>query len=109
MLAWLSKSKHPSISGLTMFGCGYWLDSGCLALLCVSLWPLVSCGNHAQLGGGSDAEILKSTLAYGWMEHYSDIAGCGTSFFQDKYSLVFYFRNYNFFMNDYEHVECLNK
>ena len=81
MLAWLSKSKNPSISGLAMFGCGYWLDSGCLALLCVSLCPLVPCGNHAQLGGGSDAERVRSTLAYGWVERCNDIASCGESFF----------------------------
>ena len=38
------------------------------------------CGNHAQLGGGSADERLMSTLAYGWVEHCSDIASCGTSF-----------------------------
>ena len=29
--------------------------------------------------GGSVAERLNSTLAYGWVEHCSDIAGCKTS------------------------------
>ena len=33
--------------------------------------------NHAQLGGGSVAERLMSTLAYGWVERCSDVAGCG--------------------------------
>ena len=79
MLAWLSKSKNPSISGLIVFGCGYWLDSRCLALLCVSQCPLVPCGNHAQLGGGSDVERVRSTLAYGWVERCNDIASCGTA------------------------------
>ena len=52
--------------------------------------------NHAQLKGFNVSERLKSTLAYGWVEHCSDIAGCGTSFlvvgrasFKDKYSCVF--------------------
>ena len=36
-----------------------------------------SLGNHAQLGGGSVAERLMSTLAYGWVERCSDVAGCG--------------------------------
>ena len=77
MLPWLSRSKNPSVSGLAVFGCGYWLDSRCLTLLCVSLCPLVPCGNHAQLGGGSDAERVRSTLAYGWVERSSDKASCG--------------------------------
>ena len=38
---------------------------------------LIPCGNHAQLGGGSVAERLMSTLAYGWVEHCSEVAGCG--------------------------------
>ena len=33
--------------------------------------------NHAQLGGGSVAERLMSTLAYGWVERCSGVAGCG--------------------------------
>ena len=76
MLVWLSKSKNPPVSGLNVFGCGYWLEFGCLALLCVNLCPIVPCGNHAHLGGGSDAERVRSTLAYGWVERCSDIAGC---------------------------------
>ena len=85
MLAWLSKSKNPSVNGLTAFGCGYCLDCGCMVLLCVSLCSLVPCGNHAQLGGGSGVERLRSTLAYGWVERCSDIANCGPTYFQDKY------------------------
>ena len=77
MLAWLSKSKNPSLIGLTMSRCDYWLDYGCIALLCVSLFPLVPCGNHAHLRGGSDAERLRSTLSYGWVECCRDIASCG--------------------------------
>ena len=88
MLAWLSKSKNPPVSGMTMFGCGYWLDNRCLALLCVSLCPLVPRGNHAQLGGGSDAERVRSTLAYGWVERCSDIASCEEASSQDKYSCI---------------------
>ena len=88
MLAWLSKSKNPSVSGMSVFGCGYWLDIGCLALLCLSLCPLVPYGNHAHLGGGSDAKRLRSTLAYGWVEHCNDIASCGEASSQDKYSCI---------------------
>ena len=68
-----------------------------------------SLGKSCQLEDGSAAEILMSTLAYGWVERCSDIVGCGTSFFQDKYSLGFYFHNCICFKNYYEHVECLNK
>ena len=52
----------------------------------VDLCALVSCGNHAQLGGGGDAERVRSTLAYGWVEHCSDIASCGEASSQDNYS-----------------------
>ena len=89
MLAWLSKSKNPSVSGLTVFGCGYWLDCGCLALLCVSRCPLVPYGNHAQLGGGIDAERVRSTLADVWVECCSDITSCRESFFSKISILVF--------------------
>ena len=60
-----------------------------LAEMCtlVVLLSLVRCkpvsslflGNHARLGGGSVAERLRSTRAYGWVERCSDAAGCGTS------------------------------
>ena len=88
MLDFLSKSKNASISGMVMFGCGYWLESRCLALLCVSLYPLVPCGNHAQLGGGSDAERVRSTLAFGWVERCSNIASYGEASSQDNYSCI---------------------
>ena len=51
-------------------------------------WPL-SWRNHAQLGGGSVAERLISTLAYGWVECCNDVASCGTTQLQDKYLLLF--------------------
>ena len=89
MLSWLSKSKNPPVSGLTVFRCGYWLENRCLALLCVILCPLVPYGNHAQLGGGSDVERVRSTLAYGWVECCSDIAGCGE--LHSKISILAYF------------------
>ena len=63
-----------------MFGHGYWLDYGCLALLCVSLCPLVPYGNHAQLEGGNDAERVRNTLAYGWVGQCSEIASCGEAY-----------------------------
>ena len=47
--------------------------------ICVSLLVPYSLGNHAQLEGGSVVERLRSTLAYGWVEHCSDIASCGTT------------------------------
>ena len=40
---------------------------------------VIPCGNHAQLGGGSVAERLMSTLAYGWVERCSDVASCGVN------------------------------
>ena len=50
------------------------------------MFPSALC-NHAQLGGASDAERVRSTLAYGWVERCSDITSCGIAYFQDKYSL----------------------
>ena len=38
-----------------------------LPWLCVSLLIPYSLGNHAQVGGGSAAERLRSTWAYGWV------------------------------------------
>ena len=49
---------------------------------------LIPCGNHAQLGGGSVAKRLMSALDYGWVECCSDVAGCGTTSFKDKYLCV---------------------
>ena len=64
----------------------WWPDKpNCVCLLiCVFLAMckpacFYSLGNHAQLGGGSVAERLRSTLAYGWVERCSDVAGCGTN------------------------------
>ena len=42
---------------------------------------LIPWGTHAQLGDGSVAKRLMSTLAYGWVECCNDITGCRTSFF----------------------------
>ena len=84
-LGWVSL-RNPSVSGMTVFGWDYWLDYGCLVFLGVSLCSLVPCGNHAQLRGGNDAEILMSTLAYGWVERCSNIASCKEDSSQDKYS-----------------------
>ena len=59
----------------------------CIPWLCVSL--LVSPyppWNHVELGGGSVAERSMRELAYGWVEHCSDVAGCRTRFPEDKYS-----------------------
>ena len=66
-------------------------------------------GNHAQLRGSHVAERLRSTLAYGWVEHCSDIAGCGEASSQDKYFLVYLISATVFAcLMNYEHVECLN-
>ena len=46
-------------------------------------------GNHAQLRGGSVAERLMSTMAYGWVERCSDVVGCGPTYF--KTSILVYF------------------
>ena len=45
-----------------------------------SLW------NHAQLEGGSVAEGLMRTLAYGLVERCNDVVSWGTIFPEDKYS-----------------------
>ena len=66
---------------------------------------LIPCGYHAQLGGGSDAEILMSALTYGWVEHCSEVAGCVISLFQDKYFLCVIFATVFCLMNCDEHVE----
>ena len=50
--------------------------------LCVSLLDPYYLRNHAQLEGGNVVERLMSTLAYGWVECCSDVAGCGTSSYQ---------------------------
>ena len=67
-------------------------------------------------GGGSVVERLRSTQAYGWVEHCSDIASCGTSSIQDKCSsLCYYVILYNCIsclanclMECDEHVSMLN-
>ena len=43
--------------------------------------------NHAQLGGGSDAERLMSAMAYGWVERCNDVSSCRATSSQYKYSL----------------------
>ena len=80
-----------------MSGCDYWLDCGFMVLMCVSLCSPVPCGNHAQLGGGSGAERLRSTSTYGWLECCSDIASCKEASSQDKYFLVFTLCNVLFY------------
>ena len=70
---------------------------------------LIHCGNHAQLGGGSAAERLMSALTYGWVEFCSDVAGCGTRLFQDKYFLCVIYANVFCLMNCDEHVECFDE
>ena len=66
--------------------CGWPDKPSCVGLAdCV---PLAMCKptndpyswrNYAQLRGGSVAERLMSTLAYGWVEHCSNVAGCRTN------------------------------
>ena len=69
----------------------------------------IPCGNHAHIVGGSVAKILMSTLDYGWVERCSDVASCGTSFFQDKYFLCVIFVIVFCLMNCDEHVECFDE
>ena len=64
-------------------------------LFLVSLCPLVPCGNHAQLMGGNDAERLRSTLAYGWVERCNEIVSFGEPSFEDKYLLYQYLHLYS--------------
>ena len=77
----------------------------CYSLLCVILLVPYSLGSHAQLGGGSVAERSKSTLAYGWVERCSDVAGYGMSSYKIS-NLVYFTSAILFTVNDYdEHVE----
>jgi len=48
----------------------------CAPWLCISLQLTLFRRNHAQLRGDSVAERLMSTLAYGWVERCSGVAGC---------------------------------
>ena len=70
---------------------------------------LIPIGNHSQLEGGSVVERLRSTLAYGLVERYSDVAGCGTSFLQDKYFLCAISATVSCLMNCDEQVECFDE
>ena len=54
-----------------------------------SLMFLSALWNHTHLGGGSGAERLMSTPAYGWVERSRDVASCRTKQLQDKYLLLF--------------------
>ena len=73
--------------------------------LCVSLLVPYSLENHAQLGAGSVADKLRSMMAYGWVEHCSDVASCGTSSYKIS-NLVYFTSAILFTVNDYDgHVE----
>ena len=87
--------------------CGFgWLAN--LGYVQVRIEPY-SLRNHAQLEGGSVTERLMSTLAYGWVERCSDVAGCGASSSWDKYPFLFHLCNYIYcFMNYDGHIECWN-
>ena len=77
--------------------------------LCVILLVPYSLGTHAHLGGGSTAERLGSTLAYGWVERCNDVAGCRASPSWDNCPCLFHLCNYIWWLMNYdEHVECLN-
>ena len=52
------------------------------------LVSLIPSGNNAQLGGGCAVERLMSALAYGWVGRCSDVVGCETTSFKDKYLCV---------------------
>ena len=116
-VAWLERSKEPMYCWLvaleaykTQFY--YWLGwAVCETQRCVVLtvddlvlgyvlacYLLSALWNHAQLGGGSDAERFMSTLAYGWVERCSDVASCGPTSFLNKSSCVFNIFN-ELFMN----------
>ena len=66
-----------------------WLGFDMYLAMCMSMLFLSSLWNHSQLGGGSDADILMSTLAYSWVQRCSEVASCGTTQLQDKYLLLF--------------------
>ena len=78
MLAWLicGLPDKPNCVGLDELCI---LECFVYTWLCVSLLVPYSLGNHAQLMGGNAAERLRITLAYGWVERCSDVAGCRTS------------------------------
>ena len=63
--------------------------------------------NHAQLEGGNVAERLRSTIAYGWVERCSGVAGCGRVLHKIS-NLVYFTSTILFTVNECdEHVECL--
>ena len=66
--------------------------------------------DHAQLGGGSVAERLRSMLAYGWVERCSDVAGCGMNLHKIS-DLVHFTSATIIFVNvDDEHVNaCMSE
>ena len=66
---------------------------------------LIPCGNHAQLKGGSVAERLMSTVAYGWVERCSDIVGCGKLLSKISISCVFTSATVFVLINYHEHDE----
>ena len=66
-----------------------WLSLVLYLAMCETSISLIPCGNHAQLRGGSVVEILRITLAYGWVERCSDIAGCRE--LHSKISILSYF------------------
>ena len=70
---------------------------------------LIPCGNHAQFVGGSAAERLMSALAYGWVEHCNDVAGCETRLFQDKYFLCVISATVFCLMNCDENIEFFDE
>ena len=98
---WLSNSKEPICYWIVslvlretqlfigLAGQSVKPNCVCMVLLCVSLLFPSGLWNHAQLEGGSDAERLMSTLAYGWVERCSNITSCGPTSLQDHYSCVF--------------------
>ena len=69
---------------------------------------LIPWGNHAQIGGGSDADRLMSTLAYGWVERCSDIVGYRTIFAFKISIIVFKSLHLHLIMNYNEHVNEWN-
>ena len=55
------------------------LDDLCTLTMCKPTLTPISLRNHAQIRGGIVAKRLMSTLAYGWVDRYSDVARCETN------------------------------
>ena len=78
---------NPNLFGLTEFDIPLAMcDPTSVPLFLVGIMPISGVG-------------LASKMAYGWVERCNNVAGCGTRFFQDKYSCLLFSATIYVFMN----------